>query len=76
MATRIRLKRMGKRSNPFFRIVVTERREKRDGKVLATLGFYNPKTAPPTIKVDKKLLESWQKNGAQPSDPVRKLLNL
>lgn len=74
MATKVRLQRMGKRDHPHFRIVVAEEGVKRGGKTVAQLGYYNPKTNPPTLNVDKKKLEIWLANGAQMTDAVRKLL--
>lgn len=74
MATKIRLQRMGKRDEAFFRIVLTSEAAKRDGRAIAILGFYDPKTRPPLVKVDKEKLEQWLTKGAQMSQAVRKLL--
>lgn len=71
---KIRLKRGGKKNQPFFRIVVADAREKRDGKTIETIGFYNPKTDPPTIKINRKRLNYWLKHGCQPTSIVRKLM--
>ena len=76
MATRIRLKLLGRKNKPFYRIVVAHKLSKRDGKVIASLGYYDPKTTPPTVKVDENLLKNWQAKGAEASESVRKLLNL
>lgn len=67
---------MGRTDRVFYRIVIADESAKRDGKVVATLGFYDPKTSPPTLKVDKKLVEKWVSVGAQPTHSVRKLLSL
>jgi len=71
---KIRLKRTGKKNQPFFRIVVADAREKRDGKTIETIGFYNPGTDPPTIKINQKRLSFWLKHGCQPTPIVRKLM--
>ena len=71
---RIRLTRTGKKGQPSYRIIVVERRSKRDGQSVANLGFYNPLTHPATIKVDKRRYADWISKGAQPSDTVRSLV--
>ena len=76
MASVIRLKMLGRKKKAFYRVVVTEKASKRDGKVTATLGYFDPNTKPPTIKVDDKKLQEWLKHGAQPSEAIRKLLSL
>lgn len=70
---KIRLKRAGKKNQPFFRIVIADTREKRDGKTIEMIGFYDPKTDPPTVKINKKRLNYWLKHGCQPTSIVRKL---
>lgn len=74
MSVRIRLTRTGKKHQPSYRIVVVDSQVKRDGKSLEILGFYNPLTEPATIKVDRARFDYWVSVGAQPSDPVRKLI--
>lgn len=76
MALKIRLQRMGRKDIPFFRIVAAEESEKRGGKTVVQLGFYDPKTTPVTINVDKKALDNLLSKGAQPTESVRKLLSL
>lgn len=76
MAAKMRLKKMGRTDSAFYRIVIADESAKRDGKVVETLGFYDPKTSPPTLKVDKKLVDKWVSCGATPTETVRKLLNL
>ncbi len=71
---KIRLSRTGVRNRPSYRIVVVESRKKRDGAVLETLGIYDPKTEPKTVKIKRERLDYWLKLGAQPSQAVRTLL--
>jgi small subunit ribosomal protein S16 len=75
MAVKIRLKRMGAKHAPFYRVVVADSRSPRDGKFIEEIGYYNPTTHPTTIKIDVEKAASWIKNGAQPSDTVKRLLN-
>ena len=70
----IRMTRIGSNKRPTFRMVVTEARSPRDGRVVETLGFYNPKTKPATLKVDRERLAHWVKVGAQPSSTVKSLM--
>jgi small subunit ribosomal protein S16 len=72
---RIRLRRVGARSQPSYRIVATDRRSPRDGRFLEILGHYNPRTEPASVSVDEARLFHWLKNGAQPTDSVRSALN-
>lgn len=74
MAVRIRLARTGKKNQPSYRIVAADSRTKRDGKVLENLGFYDPKTEPPTVRIKRDRFDYWLSVGAQPSDPVRALI--
>ncbi len=74
MAVKIRLKRMGQKKRPFYRIVVADARSPRDGKVIEEIGYYDPNKEPSLVKVDNEKAESWIKNGAQPTDTVRRLL--
>lgn len=73
MATKIRLKRMGAKKKPFYRIVVADSRAPRDGRFIEEIGYYNPNTAPAEIKVDADKAKHWLSVGAQPSDTVRSL---
>ena len=71
---KIRLKRMGAKKKPFYRIVVADARTPRDGKAIAQLGYYDPMREPSLVKVDVEQAKQWMKNGAQPTDKVRMLL--
>ena len=74
MATRIRLRRTGRKHQPTYRIVVTDKRAPRDGRFIETLGHYNPRTEPVTLEVDAAKARDWLARGATPSDTVRSLL--
>ena len=71
---KIRLKRMGAKKAPFYRIVVADSRFPRDGRFIEELGTYNPLKEPAEIKVDAEKAQAWIKDGAQPTDTVRSLL--
>lgn len=71
---KIRLRRMGAKKSPFYRIVVADSRYPRDGRFIEEIGTYNPLTDPSTITVDVEKAQTWIKNGAQPTDTVRALL--
>lgn len=71
---KIRLRRLGAKKNPFYRIVVADSRYPRDGRFIEELGTYNPLTNPATVSVDAERVQAWMKNGAQPTDTVRSLL--
>lgn len=71
MAVRIRLKRMGAKKKPFYRIVVADSRFPRDGRFIEEIGYYNPTTKPSTFEVDREKAEMWLSKGARPSDTVR-----
>ena len=71
---KIRLRRMGAKKAPFYRIVVADARSPRDGRCIEEIGTYNPLTNPATIAVDAEKAQAWIKNGAQPTDTVRSLL--
>ena len=71
---KIRLKRMGAKKAPCYRIIVADSRSPRDGRFIEELGTYNPLTNPAEIKVDAERVHQWVKNGAQPTDTVRGLL--
>ncbi|WP_040228094.1 30S ribosomal protein S16 [Bhargavaea cecembensis] len=75
MAVKIRLKRMGAKKTPFYRIVVADSRSPRDGRQIETIGTYNPLTKPAELKIDEELTLKWLENGAKPSDTVRNLLS-
>jgi small subunit ribosomal protein S16 len=74
MAVRIRLRRIGAKKNPIWRIVVADRRSPRDGRTIETIGRYNPQTDPSTIEVDEDRARHWLEQGAQPSETVAALL--
>ena len=71
---KIRLRRMGAKKAPFYRIVVADSRSPRDGAFVEEIGYYNPTTDPAELKVDNEKAAQWIKNGAQPTDTVRGLL--
>lgn len=75
MAVKLRLKRMGKKRHPFYRVVAADSRSPRDGRIIEAIGTYDPNTNPATIKIDEELAVKWIKNGAQPTDTVRSLLS-
>ena len=70
----IRLRRMGTRSKPFYRVVVSDRRKVPTGRVVENLGYYDPKTKPPVVRVDLERADYWVGKGAQPSPTVKTLL--
>ncbi|MBO7157872.1 MAG: 30S ribosomal protein S16 [Clostridia bacterium] len=74
MAVKIRLRRMGAKKAPFYRIVVADSRYPRDGRFIEEIGTYNPMTEPTTVTVDTEKAKKWIANGAQPTDTVRDLL--
>jgi small subunit ribosomal protein S16 len=74
LAVRIRLTRVGARNNPIWRVVATDQRSPRDGRFIEVLGHYNPQTDPSTIVLDEEKVRGWIKQGAQPSNTVKKLL--
>jgi len=71
---KIRLRRMGAKKKPFYRIVVADSRSPRDGRSIEEIGTYNPLTDPAEIKVDVEKAKAWMQNGAQPTETVRALL--
>ena len=71
---KIRLRRMGAKKAPFYRIVVADSRYPRDGRFIEELGYYNPMTEPADVKVDGEKVKEWIANGAQPTDTVKALL--
>ena len=74
MAVKIRLRRMGEKKNPFYRIVVADSRSPRDGRFIEEIGTYNPCVEPSEIKIDAEKAKQWIANGAQPTESVAKLL--
>lgn len=74
MAVKIRLRRMGAKKAPFYRIVVADSRYPRDGRFIEEIGYYDPSKEPSTVKVDADKAKQWIANGAQPTDTVKKLL--
>ena len=74
MAVKIRLKRMGAKKAPFFRVVVADERAARDGRFIETLGTYDARIQPSEVKVDEEKVLAWLGKGAQPTDTVRNLL--
>ena len=74
MAVRIRLKRLGAKKAPFYRIVVADSRVARNGKTIAEIGYYDPTKEPVVLKVDAEEAKKWIQNGAQPSDTTKALL--
>lgn len=76
MATKIRLKRMGKKFYAFYRVVIVDSRKKRDGKVIEEVGVYDPNKQPSLIQIDSERVQYWLGVGAQPTESVFKLLNI
>ena len=73
MAVKIRLKRMGQKKAPFYRIIVADSRSPRDGRFIAELGTYDPTKEPSVFNIDEEAAKTWLKNGAQPTEIVNKL---
>jgi len=74
MAVRMRLTRIGSKKNPIYRVIVADSRSPRDGRFIEIVGRYNPQTDPSTIELDEAKVKAWIAKGAQPSDPVAKLI--
>jgi len=74
MAVKIRLRRMGAKKAPFYRVVVADSRYPRDGRFIEEIGTYNPLTDPAQVSIDAEKAQKWIKNGAQPTDVVKRLL--
>lgn len=74
MSVKIRLRRIGARKRPFYRLVVTDSRSPRDGRFLEILGTFDPLTEPVTLKLDTEKTKAWLQKGARPSDTARKFL--
>ena len=75
MAVKIRLKRMGAKKSPFYRIAVADSRSPRDGRQIETIGTYNPVVQPAEVKINEELALKWLQDGAKPSDTVRNLFS-
>ena len=73
MAVKIRLRRMGAKKAPFYRIVVADSRYPRDGRFIEEIGYYNPLQDPPVVKIDAEKAAKWIANGAQPTDTVKEI---
>ena len=76
MAVKIRLRRMGQKKAPFYRIIVADSRSPRDGKFIEEIGYYDPTKEPSVIKVDEEAAKKWLNNGAQPTEMVGKIFKL
>ena len=76
MAVKIRLRRMGAKKAPFYRIVVADSRYPRDGRFIEEVGYYDPTKEPSVIKIDEEKAKPWLANGAQPTDTVKALLKI
>ena len=74
MAVKIRLRRIGAKKAPFYRVIVADSRSPRDGRFIEEIGYYNPLTNPAEIKIDAEKAQTWLKNGAQPTETVKSLL--
>ena len=74
MAVKIRLRRMGQKKAPFYRVVVADSRSPRDGRFIEEIGYYNPMTNPADIKIDAEKAKTWLTTGAQPTETVKSLL--
>ena len=74
MTVKIRLKRVGKKKAPSYRVVVADSRSPRDGRIIENIGWYNPRVEPSAIHIDEEKALGWLKNGAQPTDSVASLL--
>lgn len=73
MAVKIRLKRLGQKKKPFYRVVVADSRRARDGRFIEEIGYYNPVSEPKVFRVDNEKAKQWIKNGAKPTSIVEKL---
>ena len=74
MSVRVRLTRVGSKKNPIWRVVVADQRSPRDGRIIESIGHYNPQTEPSTIVIDRERLDHWIEKGAQPTNTIRKLM--
>ena len=73
MAVKIRLRRMGQKKAPYYRIIVADGRSPRDGRFIEEIGTYDPSTEPSTVRVNEELAKKWLANGAQPTEVVSKI---
>ena len=76
MAVKMRLRRMGQKKAPFYRVIVSDSRSPRDGRFIEEIGYYDPTKDPSVIKIDEELAKKWLGNGAQPTETVAKLLKI
>jgi small subunit ribosomal protein S16 len=76
MAVKLRLTRVGSKKNPIYRVVAADSRSPRDGKFIEIVGRYNPQTDPSTIELNEEKVKAWLDKGAQPTEPVRRLLKV
>ncbi len=76
MTVKLRLVRMGKKKQPTYRIIAADARSPRDGRFIEIIGYYEPRSDPSVIRIDSEKAEKWLNCGAQPTDPVRKLLKI
>lgn len=74
MAVKIRMKRMGAKKKPFYRLVVADSRSPRDGKIIEQVGYYNPMAEDKTLKIEEDKVLKWLSTGAQPTETVKRLL--
>ena len=74
MAVKMRLRRLGAKKAPFYRVIVADSRSPRDGRFIEEIGYYNPLTEPAEIKIDAEKAKTWLSNGAQPTETVKSLL--
>ena len=74
MAVKIRLRRMGYKNHPFYRVIVADSRSPRDGRFIEEIGTYDPNQEPGVVKIDEEAAKKWLSNGAQPTETVAKLL--
>jgi len=76
VAVKLRLMRMGKKKQPTYRLVAADARSPRDGRFIEIVGFYDPRAEPSVVRIDNEKAVGWLRQGAQPSDPARKLLEI
>jgi small subunit ribosomal protein S16 len=76
VAVKLRLTRIGSKKNPIYRVVAADSRSPRDGKFIEIVGRYNPQTDPSTIELNEEKVKAWLDKGAQPTEPVRRLLKV
>ena len=76
MAVKMRLRRMGQKKAPFYRVIVADSRSPRDGRFVDEIGYYDPTKSPSVIKIDEEAAKKWLANGAQPTETVAKLLKI